>query len=95
MATDLAARLNGNGANDGSQRAVRVSTIDASEIEIPGAIVKRDGRVVPFEVDRIENALARCFASFDRTPSTPTLELANRVVNILAAKSNGTPPTVE
>src|SRR5215212_10156613 len=54
----------------------------------PENIVKRDGRVMPFEIDRIEDALARCFAAFDWTPATSVNELAHRVVNIVAAKSN-------
>src|SRR5687768_4182213 len=67
----------------------------ALEVEVvtPTSIVKRDGRVVPFDVERIEDALARCFAAFDRTPATPVKELAQRVVNIVAAKANGDPPT--
>lgn len=64
-------------------------------IVVPTTIIKRDGRVVPFDVTRIENAMARCFASFGRTPDTPIPELARRVVNIVAAKSQGKPPTVE
>lgn len=69
----------------------------AVEVEVvpPTSIVKRDGRLVPFEVGRIESALSRCFASFDREPGTPVAELARRVVNIIAAKQNGHPPTVE
>ncbi|MBA3946088.1 MAG: recombinase [Herpetosiphonaceae bacterium] len=64
-------------------------------IATPPSIVKRDGRVVPFQVERIENALTRCFASFGRRPHTHVAELAQRVTNIVAAKANGTPPTVE
>jgi ATP cone domain len=78
-----------------TELAVGQNGVYGVEIVVPTVIVKRDGRIVPFDVDRIENALARCFASFDRTPSTPIDELANRVVNILAAKSNGKPPSVE
>ncbi|GIV99022.1 ATP cone domain-containing protein [Roseiflexus sp.] len=72
-------------------------SIDARhpDIIVPATIIKRDGRVVPFDVTRIENAMARCFASFGRTPDTPIPELAQRVVNIVAAKSQGKPPTVE
>lgn len=64
-------------------------------LTLPATIVKRDGRVVAFDIGRIENALRRCFASFGRTPSTPIPELSRRVVNIVAARANGTPPTVE
>ena len=65
------------------------------EVVLPTSIVKRDGRVVPFDVERIENALTRCFAAFDREPHTPSHELARRVVNIIAAKASGETPTVE
>src|SRR5437762_12446262 len=65
------------------------------EVVPPTNVVKRDGHVAPFDVGRIENALTRCFAGFDRTPSTSVQELARRVVNIIAAKASGTPPTVE
>ncbi len=52
----------------------------------PETILKRDGRLVPFDIERIENALERCFDSFGRTPVTPVTELAQRVVNIMVAK---------
>jgi ribonucleoside-triphosphate reductase (thioredoxin) len=84
-----ALHVNGNGHVGG---AVDVGDV---EVVVPATILKRDGRVVPFDISRIEGALARCFASFDRTPSTPIPELARRVVNIMAAKANGEPPTVE
>lgn len=61
----------------------------------PVQIVKRDGRVVAFEIERIENALARCFAAIGRRPHTHVAELAQRVVNIIAAKQQGRVPTVE
>lgn len=68
-------------------------TLDPTRLALPETIVKRDGRVVPFEIERIENALHRCFASFGRVPETSEKELARRVSNILVAK--GVPPTVE
>src|SRR3954451_5610033 len=77
------------GANGNGHAAIEV------EIVTPTSIVKRDGRVVPFEVGRIEEALSRCFAAFERTPVTPVSELAHRVINIVAAKANGETPTVE
>lgn len=61
----------------------------------PVQIIKRDGRIVLFDVGRIERAIERCFASFEQTPRTPISELAQRVVNIVAAKSQGQTPTVE
>jgi len=61
----------------------------------PSTILKRDGRVVAFDIERIENALTRCFASLHRKPQTSVTELARRVVNIIAAKSKADAPTVE
>ncbi len=61
----------------------------------PSTILKRDGRVVAFDIERIENALTRCFASLNRKPQTSVPELARRVVNIIAAKSRVDTPTVE
>ena len=63
------------------------------ELRLPTTIVKRDGRTVTFEIERIENALERCFDSFDRVSGTPVHELARRVANIISAK--GGIPTVE
>jgi ribonucleoside-diphosphate reductase alpha chain len=62
---------------------------------VPPTIVKRDGRVVSFDIGRIERAMSRCFANLGKTPCTEISELARRVVNILAAKASATPPTVE
>jgi ribonucleoside-triphosphate reductase len=61
----------------------------------PSTILKRDGRLVAFDIERIENALTRCFASLHRKPQTSVPELARRVVNIIAAKSSSDAPTVE
>lgn len=64
-------------------------------VTIPTTIIKRDGREVPFDIGRIENAMARCFASLKHTPKTPIPELAQRAVNSVSARSNGKVPTVE
>jgi intein/homing endonuclease len=56
------------------------------EISIPGTILKRDGRVVPFDVTRIEVALTKCFSSLGQQPDTSISELTRQVVNIVAAK---------
>jgi ribonucleoside-triphosphate reductase (thioredoxin) len=63
-------------------------------LSMPTQIVKRGGRVVAFDIELIEKALDRCFASFDRKPVAPVEELARRVVNIIMAKGVN-PPTVE
>lgn len=74
---------------------VILDPIDDLSIEPPTTIIKRDGRIVDFDVYRIEHALTKCFASFGRRPHTHVAELAQRVVNIIAAKSHGKSPTVE
>jgi ribonucleoside-triphosphate reductase len=87
---DPATTGSGNGRSNGNGHA----TMEV-EVVTPTSIVKRDGRVVPFDVERIKSALSRCFAGFDRTPATSVDELAQRVVNTVAARANGEPPTVE
>ncbi|MBU6332776.1 MAG: recombinase [Chloroflexi bacterium] len=82
----MTAVTNGSSATD---------EVVVGDIVVPATIVKRDGRVVPFDSSRIERALTRCFASFDRTPATAVDELGARVVNIIAAKSTQRAPTVE
>jgi ribonucleoside-triphosphate reductase len=89
----------------GTVRATSATTTNGSatygeepDFPIPPSIVKRDGRLVPFEIERIEVALGKCFAGLEREPSVPAAELAQRVVNIVAAKSGANPdiaPTVE
>lgn len=59
----------------------------------PATIVKRDGRVVPFDSERIERAIGKCFASLGYKPVTPISDLTRQVVNIVAAKYQQ--PTVE
>src|SRR5689334_4090340 len=73
----------------------KLSIIKETEIKvrIPEKIVKRDGRVVDFEVSKIANAIKMCFADIKVTPSVSVSELANRVVNIIGAKYEQ--PTVE
>jgi ribonucleoside-diphosphate reductase alpha chain len=60
---------------------------------IPGAIVKRDGRVVPFDPERIENAISKCFASLGAKPGVSAAELTHQVVNIVSVRFAR--PTVE
>ncbi|MEI2609692.1 MAG: ATP cone domain-containing protein [Candidatus Promineifilaceae bacterium] len=62
-------------------------------LPLPTTIVKRDGRIVPFDIERIENAMARCFASLGQESITPVEELAQRVVNVVTARLEQ--PTVE
>lgn len=93
---------NGNGKAHGATAGQgHVATVAAllrangsrPSIMIPNTIIKRDGRIVAFDMSRIESALTRCFNSLGRTPSVPVVELAQQVVNIIAAKHPA--PTVE
>ncbi len=63
------------------------------KVSVPKQIVKRDGRIVPFELERIENALRKCFTSLENAPHTSVEELTQQVVNVVAAKYDL--PTVE
>ena len=63
------------------------------KVKEPKTIVKRDGRIVPFDSTRIENAMARCFARIGVEPQTSVQELTRRAVNVVAAKYDL--PTVE
>jgi ribonucleoside-triphosphate reductase (thioredoxin) len=63
------------------------------KVKQPKTIVKRDGRIVPFDSQRIENAMARCFDRIEVEPKTSVKELTHRAVNVVAAKYDL--PTVE
>lgn len=75
--------------------AIESVTNHDDSVQIPATIVKRDGRQVPFEPDRIQSAISKCFQSFDREPNTPVSEITRRVVNIVAAKASRGIPSVE
>jgi ribonucleoside-triphosphate reductase len=75
--------------------AVESVTNHDDSVQIPTTIVKRDGRQVPFEPERIQSAISKCFQSFDREPNTPVSEITRRVVNIVAAKASRGVPSVE
>ncbi|KKS65681.1 MAG: Ribonucleoside-triphosphate reductase [candidate division WWE3 bacterium GW2011_GWB1_42_6] len=55
-------------------------------IEVPKTVVKRDGRVVPFEINKIERAIKACFNDLGKEPSTSIRELAR---NKRVGKKNG------
>ena len=76
-------------------RKQKVKMIVAREekIELPKMIVKRDGRVMPFEIKKIERAIKLCFEDLGRESATGISELSRRVVNIISAKYDK--PTVE
>jgi len=63
------------------------------KVAIPKSIVKRDGRIMPFDSQLIQNALERCFTSLSQEPKTPIEDITHQVVNVVAAKFDL--PTVE
>ncbi len=87
MLTDSQTNTNGNGHSNS-----RPSLFPELQVT-PATIVKRDGRVTPFDSGRIERAISKCFASLGYKPVTPIADLTRQVVNIVAAKYQQ--PTVE
>lgn len=87
MLKDSPTQTNGNGHTNS-----RPSLFPELRVT-PATIVKRDGRVVPFDSERIERAIGKCFASLGYKPVTPIPDLTRQVVNIVAAKYQQ--PTVE
>lgn len=53
--------------------------------KVPAMIVKRDGRIVEFEAERIKNAITRCFKGLNRTRFDAD-RITRQVVNIISAK---------
>ncbi|POR02058.1 recombinase [Alkalispirochaeta sphaeroplastigenens] len=54
--------------------------------DIPAHVIKRDGRQVEFDPDRILRAMERCFEGVHRQSRTPLTELTSQVINVVAAK---------
>lgn len=62
-------------------------------VEVPTKVTKRDGRVVSFEISKIERAIERCFEDLGKQPGTTISEIARRAVNVIGSKYSQ--PTVE
>jgi hypothetical protein len=61
----------------------------------PAWVRKRDGRVVPFEADRISRALFAASETAGRPDAFLVRELADVVVHFLAEETEGTTPTTD
>ena len=83
----------GNSNGNHGESSPQMMSLLPDVVMLPGAILKRDGRLVPFEAERIENAIAKCFASLGYKPGVSAFDLTQQVVNIVSAKY--TQPTVE
>ena len=85
---------NGNGGIHAATLELQLQEyISQSGLVMPKTVTKRDGRVMNFDVSKIENAIAKCFLGLGKEPQLPVSELARQVVNIVAAKYST--PTVE
>jgi ribonucleoside-diphosphate reductase alpha chain len=82
-----------NGKNGSNGSSSRNADSIYFKVSIPKQIVKRDGRIVAFDPDRIENALERCFTTLDIQPKTSIKAINKQVINVVAAKFDL--PTVE
>lgn len=85
---------NGNGGRHAATLELQVQEyISQSGLVMPKTVTKRDGRVMNFDVSKIENAIVKCFLGLGKESQLPVSELARQVVNIVAAKYSA--PTVE
>lgn len=82
-----------NGSNGKNGKTILGEDSLYFKVAVPKSIVKRDGRMVPFDDQLIHNALGRCFASLGQQPKTSIDEITQQVVNVVAAKYDL--PTVE
>lgn len=62
---------------------------------LPERVVKRDGTLSPFDINRIETAVERCFAACDTQPKIAPDEVTERVAYALAARAKESAPSVE
>ena len=60
--------------------------------KVPGKIIKRDGRIVDFDSNRIKNAVTKCFNSLGRE-NFDAGKITQQVVNIISVKYEN--PSVE
>ncbi len=84
---------NGNGVHAESLELQVQEFVKQAGLVMPKTIIKRDGRVVDFDISKIENAISKCFDGLGTEPVLPIPELARQVVNIVSAKY--TNPSVE
>jgi ribonucleoside-diphosphate reductase alpha chain len=68
-------------------------SVDIEVRDMPTTVVKRDGRVVSFDVRKIEVALGKCFEALGKDPEIEISEIARRVAEVVASKYKN--PTVE
>lgn len=87
--------------NQGNKKSFKKESVDRIEkillgdfgVEMPLKVTKRDGRIADFEIEKIENAITRCFEDLGRIPGTSVKEIARRAVNVIGSKYSQ--PSVE
>jgi ribonucleoside-diphosphate reductase alpha chain len=70
-------------------------TVWTETLSLPDEIVKRDGSVVPFNLDRVRRAVQMCYDSLGAPPQTKLTSIVTAVGNTIASKFIGETPTVE
>lgn len=61
--------------------------------KLPTKIIKRDGRVTTFDLNRIESAIQRCYDSCENTPLISSAEVTEATAKVLSAKTPRDEPT--
>ena len=70
--------------------------VEQAGFSVPAQVEKRNGSRVAFDVNRIESAVARCFAELETHPKISSAEVAEGVVRALSVRySEGAVPNVE
>lgn len=63
---------------------------------LPEQVLKRDGRLATFDINRIEQAVQRCFANCDTAPKVSAQQVAESVSSAISARTKaGQAPSVE
>ncbi len=93
MSTHVAPKNGTAHTHERTERAHNRISKYLGDIKPPQTVIKRDGRIVDFDISRIERAVNKCFVGLSNPPKTNAKEISRQVVNIVAAKYSE--PTVE
>lgn len=69
--------------------------LEQKNLALPGKVQKRNGATVEFDVNRIERAIAACYANEGIETVFSPADITQRVVQVLASKYADTVPSVE
>jgi ribonucleoside-triphosphate reductase len=68
---------------------------EAEGLPLPEEVLKRNGELQPFDMNRIRKAVTLCYRSLPFPPKTSVSAIASSVANMVAAKYMTSTPTVE